>query len=123
MTREKQKTDIAFLGRAWRERLKDIRAMAKRSQKTDIECSGEAQALDDAIEIPSGSELFTGPVYEELSTQQVFAGDEDFYKTLEDARTAGAPQSFDAGQILTAPTKYKRFSFVQKSFKTLLSMN
>jgi len=124
MAKEIQKNDLGYLSSTWHERVKNIRAMAKRCKENNIP---EAPESDSVAEVPSDNELFAGPVYEELSAQQVFAGNEDFYKSLKDTRivdstqsventqTAGNTQSFDAGQIPTTPTGYKHFSSVQKA--------
>ena len=115
MTEENEKTHVGSLSRAWSERIKNIRAAAARYQKTDVEPSPEGPAPGDAGDTPLDSELFAGPVYEELTTQQVFAGEEDFYRTVKDAQAGGARQSLDAGRIPGVPTGHKRFSFVQKA--------
>lgn len=115
MTKENQKRDIGFLGRAWLERVKNIRSMAKERLKINLKYSPEAHLLDNATKAPLDSELFTGPIHEELSAQEIFSGDEDLYKSLEDAQVAGTPQSFDAGAMPTAPTRHKRFTSVQKA--------
>ncbi|MHC4417873.1 MAG: hypothetical protein ACYSU6_04720 [Planctomycetota bacterium] len=39
-------------------------------------------------ELPADHELFAGKVHEELSEREVFAGDEDLYKLLQDTATA-----------------------------------
>lgn len=116
MTIENQKTDLGYLSCTWHERVKNIRAMAKRFNENNTEHSPEELAPDNAIEAPSDSELFAGPVCEELSAQQIFAGDEDFYKSLESAQPTSTMQSFDAGRISTAQIEYKRFPSVQKAF-------
>ena len=71
MTEENEKTHVGSLSRAWSERIKNIRATAARYQKTDVEPSPEGPAPGDAGDTPLDSELFAGPVYEELTTQQV----------------------------------------------------
>jgi len=115
MTKENQKRDIGLLGRAWLERVKNIRSMAKERQKTNRDYSPEARLLDKASEAPLDSELFTSAIHEEFSAQEIFSGDEDLYKSLEDAQVAGTPRSFDAGTMPTAPTRHKRFTSVQKA--------
>ncbi|MBW8039373.1 MAG: tetratricopeptide repeat protein [Planctomycetes bacterium] len=115
MAKEKKKTNLGDLGRDWLERVKKIRSKAKDEQKSNLEYSPETQVLENDVEVPSDSGLFAGPVYEELSAKQVFTGDEDFYKSLEDARYAGTSQSSDTRPILMVPKRYKRFSFVQKA--------
>jgi len=115
MTIENQKTDLGYLSCTWRERVKNIRTMAKRCKKNNTEYFPEAPKSASATEVPSDNELFAGPVHEELSAQQVFAGNEDFYKSLENTQTAGSTQSFDAGRVSTAQIGHKRFSSVQKA--------
>jgi len=114
---ENQKTDLGYLSSTWHERVKNIRAMANRCKKNNIEYSPETPASENAkeVELPSDNELFAAPVQEELSAQQIFAGNEDFYKSLESAQPTSSTQSLDAGRVLTAQIGYKRFSSVQKA--------
>ncbi len=114
MTEENQKTDLEYLGSTWHERVKNIRARAKRCKKNNIEHSPKVLNSEDTTEIPSDNELFVGPVHEKLSAQQIFAGDEDFYKSLGDSHTASSPKPLDARQVSTVPTGYKHFSSIQK---------
>ena len=66
-------------------------------------------------EVPSDSELFTGEVRRELSERDVFVGDEDFYKLLEDfSQAAEVQQPAGASQIPLRPIQHKRFSGLQK---------
>jgi len=98
----------------WHEKLKDIRtSMVKKYGRPDIEQSGQIPEQAD-IEVPSSNELFSGPVHHELSAQQIFAGNGDFYKSLEDTHTPNRPQPFSTGRISTFPTEHKRFSTTQK---------
>jgi lysozyme family protein len=115
MTIENQKSDLEHLSRTWHEKVKNIRAMAKRCKESDTEYSPEVLASENTTEVPSDNELFAAPVHEELSAQQLFAGNEDFYKSLESAQFTGTQQSFDAGRVSTAQIGYKRFSSVQKA--------
>lgn len=115
MTEENENTHVGSLSTVWNERIKDIRAAAARGQKTSVDPFPEEPAQGAAAEKPHDSELFAGPVYEELTTQQVFGGQEDFYRTLKDAQTGGEGQSLDAGRIPREPPEHKRFSFVQKA--------
>ncbi|MHC4122112.1 MAG: hypothetical protein ACYSSI_00945, partial [Planctomycetota bacterium] len=62
----------------WRESVKSIRAMAKRCKKKNIEYSRETPAPENTTEVPPDNELFAAPVPEDLSAEQVFAGDKDF---------------------------------------------
>ena len=116
MTIEDQKTDSGHFNCTWHERVKKIRAMAKRYKKNDTEHFPEALAPENATEVPSDDELFAGPVYEELSAQQIFAGDEDFCKSLENAQPTGTMQSFDEGRMSTAQIGDECFSSVQRAF-------
>jgi tetratricopeptide (TPR) repeat protein len=115
MTIENQKTDLEYLSCTWHEKVKNIRVRARRCKKNNIEEAPEAIASENTTETPSDNELFAGPVHEELSAQQLFVGNEDFYKSLESAQPTGTPQSFDVGQVSTAQIGYKRFSSVQKA--------
>ena len=77
---------------------------------------------ENTSEVPSDSELFTGEVRRELSERDVFVGDEDFYRLLEESTPTAAVQS------VTSPTdartrarrstrgaiRHKRFSTLQK---------
>ncbi len=115
MAKEEQKNDLDHLSRTWHEKVKDIRTKAKENQKNNIEHSDETPESAGAAELPQDSELFAGPVQEELSAQQIFAGNEDFYKSLESAQPTGTTQSFDAGQVSTAKIGHKCFSSAQKA--------
>ena len=55
--------------------------MATENQKTAPEENTTEVSAENSAEVPSDSELFAGKVREELSIQQIFAGDEDFYKS------------------------------------------
>ncbi len=121
MTEENEKTHEGSLSRAWQERVKEIRAAVARCQKGDVEPSRGSPAPGDAAETPVDDELFAGPVYEELATDQVFAGEEDFYRTLEDAQT-GKRQSFGGGRMRRGASGRKRFSFVQKALAAAIIM-
>lgn len=116
MTEENQKNDLEDLSRTWHERVKNIRiAMAKKHQESKTEHSNETPKSANTVEIPSDNELFTVPVHEKISAQQIFAGDENFYKSLEDTKIAGGPQPLiNVSRILTAPAGYKHFSSIQK---------
>jgi len=111
---ENQKTDLEHLSYTWHERVKNIRAMARRCKKTDIKYSPEAIDSENTAEVPSDNELFAGPICEELLAQQVFAGNEDIYQSLKDTQSAGGTQSLDTEQIPTVSTGYRRFLTVQK---------
>jgi tetratricopeptide (TPR) repeat protein len=66
-------------------------------------------------EMPSDSELFTVEVRSELSERDVFVGDEDFYKLLEDfSQAAEVQQPAGASQTPLRPIQHKRFSGLQK---------
>jgi flagellar basal body-associated protein FliL len=80
MTDVNQKTELGELSRAWQERLKEIRLSMKSDQ------SGPARQVPQAekiAQIPTDNELFAGPVNEELTAKDIFAGDEKFYKAIE----------------------------------------
>ena len=66
--------------------------------------SQRTTSTDNTSEPPSDSELFAGQVYEELSERQVFAGDEDFFKSLETTNQATVTQKpAGASKILPRP--------------------
>ena len=81
--------------------------MAKEEQKNVLQ--------QNTSEVPSDSELFTGKVRRELSERDVFVGDEDFYKILEDStQTAAVRKPAGASQIPMQSIQHKRFSTLQK---------
>ncbi len=85
----------------------DLEHMAKEEQKNVLQQS--------TSEVPSDSELFAGEVRRELSERDVFVGDEDFYKLLEDStQAATVQQTADASQIPLQSIQHKRFSTLQK---------
>jgi tetratricopeptide (TPR) repeat protein len=89
MTDVNQKTELGELSRAWQERLKEIRLSMKSDQ------SGPARQVPQAekiAQIPTDNELFAGPVNEELTAKDIFAGDEKFYKAIEIANSPAAVQ-------------------------------
>jgi len=84
-----------------------LEAMAKEEQKNVLQQS--------TSDMPSDSELFTGKVRRELSERDVFVGDEDFYKLLEDStQVAVVQQPAGASQIPPQSIQRKRFSALQK---------
>ena len=113
MTNENKKKNIGSLGKAWAGKLKNIRFMAKQSQETTVENPQEAPPVENNLNVPSDSELFANPVYEELTTEQIFIGDKDFYKTLEGDHTTEISQHSDTKQMVSASSEYKRFSSTQ----------
>ena len=110
MTTKTQKTDLGQLGGSWLEKVKDIRAMAKENND-----KGPLEEMPVAVaEVPSDSELFAVPVQAKITSEQIFSGDEDFFKSLKDSPEAER-QSFDAEQILATQNKTARFSNAQKA--------
>ena len=110
MTTKTQKTDLGQLGGSWLEKVKDIRAMAKENND-----KGPLEEMPVAVaEVPSDSELFAVPVQAKITSEQIFSGDEDFFKSLKDSPKAER-QSFDAEQILATQNKTARFSNAQKA--------
>ena len=85
MAEEKQNESIGHLGNTWLNEVKNIRAMAKK-QGDSTKKSKDAPAPENAPLPPSDEELFAGPVIEEATPQQIFSGDEDFYKSLKSAQ-------------------------------------
>ena len=115
MTNENKKKNIGNLAHTWTEKLKNIRTTAKKRQKITGEDLQEAPAVENAPDVPSDSELFASPVYEELTTEQIFVGDEDFFKGLEGDHASGTPHFFDTKRIVSARHEYKQFSTAQKA--------
>ena len=75
---------------------------------------------ENTSQIPSDSELFVGQVREQLSEQDIFAGDEDFYKSLAASATTSSAKPFATTQkiakairIPLPPIQHKRFSILQ----------
>ena len=106
-----------------------LKAMAAEEQKNVLEHSPEAGDQENTSEVPSDGELFTDEAHEpgsrtgldlstlgaieQLSEQEVFAGDEDLYKLLADSARDTAAQS-GTGRFRQASSRYKRFSSLQK---------
>jgi tetratricopeptide (TPR) repeat protein len=113
MAEEKQNENIGHLGNTWLNEVKNIRAMAKQ-QEDPPKKSKETIASENVPQPPSDEELFAGPVIEEASPQQLFAGDEDFYKSLKSAQPGriSMPSPTEAIPILIERTKH--FSLTQK---------
>jgi len=75
---------------------------------------------ENTSEVPSDSELFTGEVHRELSEREVFVGDEDFYRLLEDSTPAAAVQSVTSPSgAWTRARRSMRGSILHKRFSTL----
>lgn len=95
-----------------------MEAMATEEQKNVLK--------ENTSEVPSDSELFTGEVHRKLSERDVFVGDEDFYRRLEDSAPTAPVQSVTSplGQQTSArrPTqgsiRHKPFSTLQKMLVT-----
>jgi tetratricopeptide (TPR) repeat protein len=102
MEKENQKTDISALSLSWQEKIKDIRRQARDS----YEYSDESVADD--------SELFAGAVNENLSAEQIFAGDPDFYKFMEDVPAAESKVSPESNFAAKLPNDSSRLLSVQK---------
>jgi hypothetical protein len=106
-----------------------LKAMAAEEQKNVLEHSPEAGAQENTTDVPSDGELFTDETHEpesrtdldlstlgaikQLSEQEVFAGDEDFYKLLADSARDTAAQP-DTGRFQQDLSQHKRFSSLQK---------
>lgn len=114
MTEENQKNDLEDLSRNWHEKLKALRlAMVKNHGGLNKEPSRQIPESADTVETPSDNELFAGSVHEELSAEQIFTGDDNFYKSLEDAQSVSVCLQSDARQQLAIPVWCKRFSPVR----------
>ncbi|MCE5340908.1 MAG: tetratricopeptide repeat protein [Planctomycetaceae bacterium] len=82
MTELNQKTDIGELGQHWHERLKELRlARTNKAQRQPR----QAPQADNSVHIPADEELFAGTVHEELTSKDIFAGDDSTYEELEAA--------------------------------------
>lgn len=114
MAKEEQKKDLGTLGNSWLDKVKNIRTVANNKQETDPDYSQEPMSMENSEELPPDNELFTGQVYEKLTAQQVFTGNEDFYKSLENYRTNEPIKSTYTGQIPATSNHYKSFSSIQK---------
>lgn len=100
MIEEKQKNNLESLSQAWSERVKTIRQMAKKGEADNV--------ADDFIKAPlqapapaaaPDSELFAGAVYQDLSVQDIFVGDENFYQSMDAPRAeTAAPPSYAVPQ-------------------------
>lgn len=75
--------------------------MADETKQNAINYASGTDSRQSDPQVPPDSELFAGRVYEELSAQQVFVGDENFYKSLT------TPDQPAATQDGTAPTQSK----------------
>jgi tetratricopeptide (TPR) repeat protein len=92
----------------------ELETMATEEQKNVLQ--------QNASEVPSDSELFTGEIRRELSEREMFVGDKDFYRLLADSTPAAAvqPVTSQAGARTSArrsprePIRNKRFSTLQK---------
>jgi tetratricopeptide (TPR) repeat protein len=113
MAEEKQNENIGHLGNTWLNEVKNIRAMAKQ-QRDSAKTSKETPAPEKAPQPPSDEELFTGPVFEKASPQQLFAGDEDFYKSLKNAQPGQVSMPSPTETIPAKIEGSKRFSLIQK---------
>lgn len=114
MTEENQKNDLGDLSRNWHDRLIQLRfAMAKSYGAFTPSQSPQPSAT---VEIPPDNELFVAPV-EHPPVEQLFDGNENFYKSLENTPSNPVhPQTFNAQSFnpsLAPKSKYKRFSSVQ----------
>ena len=70
---------------------------------------------DNNSEVPSDSELFEGKVFKELSEREVFVGDEDFYKLLEDStHTSSVRKTNREHRYALETSPPKRLSVIQK---------
>lgn len=90
--------------------------MVAENQKSVPEESISEVSEENTSKIPPDSELFAGHVQEKLSAQEIFAGDEDFYKSLakpEQTTTATAKKLDDLNQPPIS-AQYTRFSTLQK---------
>ncbi|MHC4753900.1 MAG: hypothetical protein ACYTBP_02030 [Planctomycetota bacterium] len=84
--------------------------MAEDKQQNSLE--------NDLEELPLDEELFSGQVQEDLTEQDIFAGDEDFYRFLTESILDKATQSPHARVMFDKPTLLpslpKRFANLQK---------
>ena len=77
----------------------------------------EEQKTKNSSEVPADSDLFAGDVLRNLSEREVFVGDEDFYRLLEDSTPTATVQTSDhAKRSLRTTIRHKRFSNIQKAF-------
>jgi len=78
---------------------------------------------ENSSELPSDDKLFAGQVHEQLPECEVFAGDEEFYKSLAESTRTTATQSGHAetNQLPTESIRHKRFSTIQKILITCIA--
>lgn len=74
MAKETEKNDSEHLDCTWHEKVKNIRASAKRCKKNNTGALPESPESAGAVETPQDSELFADTVNEDLSAQQAFVG-------------------------------------------------
>lgn len=97
--------------------------MATEKRETIYEHAREAEPQQSSSAVPSDRELFVGDIKEQLSEREVFAGEEDFYKSLADSIHAAPAPSRRTGTDASQPTTLthqpgqgwrKHFSNLQK---------
>ena len=111
--------------------------MTTENQKTILEYPDQGQVSENTSDVPADNELFTGKVQEAalkaddsvfgiqegLSAQEVFAGDEDFYKYLTNmAKPAKTEEPAVTSFPEAAPILRKRFSTIQKVLVTSIAL-
>jgi tetratricopeptide (TPR) repeat protein len=87
MIDEKQQPNLESLSVAWSERVKSIRQMAQKGVPGSAAAVATAPLPDHAPAAAADGELFSGPVYQDFSVQDVFVGDSDFYRTMQNDRS------------------------------------
>jgi len=111
--------------------------MTTENQKTILEYPDQGHVRENTSDIPADSELFTGQIQEAtlktddsvfgiqegLSAQEVFAGDEDFYKYLTNmAKPVKTKEPAVTSVPEAAHLPHKRFSTIQKVLVTSIAL-
>ena len=110
MTEQTQKNDLESLSQAWSERVKGIRHLAQKgSRQGNPDSFVESASSDHVATVLPDEELFAGAVYEDLSVQQIFAGDNDFYKTMDTS-----PAAVPSVPSIPLPAKRGHWSLITK---------
>ncbi len=95
--------------------------MMEENQNINFEDSPKEDAQENSSPPPPDSDLFAGKVLEELSEHSIFAGDEDFFKSLASCSPADTTRKpANTGLPLTGLIRNKRLSIVQKGLAVII---
>jgi hypothetical protein len=104
MKKEDQKKDVSSLSLSWEEKVKDIRRKA-----------GQRFEFIDESPVTNDSDLFTAPVIENLSVDQIFTGNDDFYKSIEATPATDNKILLGSKQVIKASENYSHSSILPKA--------